>query len=141
VDRYDNSIHYTDYILSKLYEHFKGKKLLMLYFSDHGEIVKKGGGHGFNPPFRDEYDVPFLLLSTIENPYLEKMKMDNEKKRFNLDDFPCYLRNLLNGKEVCRPRNGEKVMAVTPSNLFRYEELPYSDTYKAISTDSREKKR
>lgn len=47
IDKYDNSILYNDYVVSKLYERvqklpdFQG----MLYFADHADAVKEGLGH------------------------------------------------------------------------------------------------
>jgi len=126
IDRYDNSIYYTDLILAKIYERFREKRLLMIYLSDHAEIVSKGGGHGFDPPFRDEFDVPFVVLSTIPNPYLEKMKRHYEKHPINLDDLPCFVRNILAAREVCTPENSHDVIAVTPRNLYNYDSLKNS---------------
>jgi heptose-I-phosphate ethanolaminephosphotransferase len=49
VDEYDNSICYTDFVLSKIYEYAKKNLNLqaMLYFSDHGVEVKEKRMPGF----------------------------------------------------------------------------------------------
>ena len=48
---YDNSILYTDYILSSIIEHINRPNTVsaFMFVSDHGEEIAKGGaGHGGN---------------------------------------------------------------------------------------------
>ena len=132
-DQYDNSIFYTDYVLGKIYTLFKDRKLLMIYLSDHAEVLtQSSGGHGYDPPYKDEYDVPFVVISNVTNPYLSQIHSENDTTQFNLDDFPCILRNILRGEEICIPRNDGEVIAVTPTHLYRYETLKYSENCRKI---------
>ena len=66
VDEYDNSVHYTDYILNKIISATReaGGDSLVLYLSDHGEEIydfRKFFGHGDDrmSPYLDE--VPMVL--------------------------------------------------------------------------------
>ncbi len=130
IDQYDNTIFYTDYIISKLYQRFKEKNFLMLYFSDHGERVSNSrkSFHGFDPPFKEEYDVPFVVYSDKENDYLKTLKTD----MVYLDDFSCMIRNILEEKEICRPRQNETVLVLRPGKKVPYNSLNYSSELKDI---------
>ena len=62
VTDYDNSILYTDHVLSRLYEAYAGSSLLFVYVSDHGQIVSEGKfGSGFLPGYQEEYRTPLLI--------------------------------------------------------------------------------
>jgi len=43
VDYYDNSLVYTDYILSELMDMFKDKRAFLFFASDHGESLGENG--------------------------------------------------------------------------------------------------
>ena len=134
-DRYDNTIYYTDHILSRLYERFKGKDFLMVYFSDHGERVSdtEKSFHGFDPPFRDEYDIPFIVHSGRDNSYLD----DLNRTEVYLDDFTCLLRNILQKRETCRLRDSDKVFVVSEHKTAHYHALNYSKDLKKILQSDR----
>jgi glucan phosphoethanolaminetransferase (alkaline phosphatase superfamily) len=124
IDQYDNSIYYTDYLLSKIYRFYEKKKFLMIYFSDHGEIVSERiNGHGFDPAYQEEYEVPFVIVSTVPNPYLDTLKADNNGSPINLENFPCLLQNILNEKEVCDFNASSKVISIHPKNIVDYRKL------------------
>lgn len=65
VNAYDNSILYTDYILSSIIRKIDRPNTIsaFAFVSDHGEgITKEGGGHGGNcTPSKQEYHVPFIF--------------------------------------------------------------------------------
>lgn len=62
---YDNTILYTDYILSSIIETINRENTCsaMMFMSDHGEgISEGGGGHGGNcSPIIEEYHVPLIF--------------------------------------------------------------------------------
>lgn len=62
---YDNSILYTDYILSSIAKVIDrdNTRSAMMFVSDHGETISDGGGgHGGNcAPVKNEYHVPFIF--------------------------------------------------------------------------------
>lgn len=69
---YDNTIHYTDQYIKKLFEHLQGRPFLYIYVSDHGEYV---GDEGYfvrgNAPYSVYYKckaciVPFLVYASPE---------------------------------------------------------------------------
>lgn len=126
VEEYDNSIHYSDYILSQIYEKFKKEKLLLIYLSDHGENINlENNGHGFLPPFKDEYTVPFVIYSNVKNPRLDEIYKDNKKGYFNLENFNFivqYVSGISNHKELSYSHD---VMAVDPSNVFNFDTLDF----------------
>ena len=65
INAYDNSILYTDYILSSIIDQIDRPNTVsaFMFVSDHGEDIGKGGaGHGGNcTPKREEYHVPFIF--------------------------------------------------------------------------------
>ena len=126
VEQYDNSIHYTDYILSQIYERYKSEKLLLIYVSDHGENINlENNGHGFLPPFKDEYTVPFVIYSNVKNPRLDELLRDNKKGYFNLENFNFmlqYISGISNHKNLSFSHD---VMAVEPSNIYDFDTLEF----------------
>jgi len=90
VDEYDNSIYYTDYVLSQIFNIARtNKNFLFVYFSDHSEHVGTKAGHGFAYPrtHKDEYQIPFVVYSSIKNPKLIKLKKFNEQYIINLENL------------------------------------------------------
>lgn len=70
INAYDNSVRYTDYVLSKCISSLQAKRIIssLLFVSDHGEYVDaKSGGHGFSfHPTKDEYHVPLMVWYSDE---------------------------------------------------------------------------
>ncbi len=72
---YDRTIHHTDRVLESVYNTIKDdESSVMLYFSDHGEIV--GKGHGFLNEGAEQFEIPFVTfnknysrIDTIVNSY------------------------------------------------------------------------
>lgn len=62
---YDNSILYTDYILTSIIDVINQPNVVsgFMFMSDHGEDICKGGaGHGGNcTPVKTEYHVPYIF--------------------------------------------------------------------------------
>jgi glucan phosphoethanolaminetransferase (alkaline phosphatase superfamily) len=63
VNSYDNSILYTDFILSQIIELLKNKNAFLIYSSDHGESLGDEGrlGHGHDKEYPEQIQVPFLV--------------------------------------------------------------------------------
>ena len=67
VNAYDNTIYYTDYLLSNIIEKLKGlnNKSLLLYVSDHGESLGEKGFYLHGTPKsiapKEQYQVPFIM--------------------------------------------------------------------------------
>ncbi|NDV79155.1 phosphoethanolamine transferase [Dysgonomonas sp. 511] len=66
-NQYDRSIHHTDRVLREIYQVMtQDSTALLLFFSDHGEIV--GKGHG---PWKDgvaQFDIPFVAIENGVQP-------------------------------------------------------------------------
>lgn len=76
VDQYDNSIRFTDFVLSSAIDQVRGLSIpsAVVYLSDHGERLYDAGmrqlrGHGFPVPSREELQIPLLvwLSPALEN--------------------------------------------------------------------------
>jgi glucan phosphoethanolaminetransferase (alkaline phosphatase superfamily) len=126
VEEYDNSVCYSDYILSQIFERFKNEKLLLIYISDHGEIINlENNGHGFLPPYKDEYTVPFVIYSNVKNSRLDEIYRDNKKGYFNLENFNYivqYVSGISNHKNLSFSHD---IMAVEPGNIFNFDKLEF----------------
>jgi len=110
---YENSIFYTDSILKQIFKIFKSEKLLIVYTSDHGEVVSEiDGGHGFYQPYKDEFEVPLVFFSSIKNDRIFKQKkLINNESFYNLIKYICGLDDNLNLS------NSKKVISFDPSNI------------------------
>ncbi len=127
---YDNTIYNTDYVIKSLFKYFqktyKDEKILIVYISDHGEVVYKSKhGHGFVPPFKDEYDVPFVIYSTIENKRLDYLIKQNKKKMFNLENLSQMIMYLNGMKNDANISYSTDIFALKPKNIFDYNKLDY----------------
>lgn len=84
---YDNSILYTDYLLSSLIELLRNKKSLLIYASDHGESIDDGiSFHGTpkNIAPVEQRNVPVILWASdtfLETPQLAAGFKNAQKKQ------------------------------------------------------------
>ena len=83
INAYDNSILYTDWILSSIIDVIDQPNIVssLTFVSDHGEhISKEGAGHGGNcSPTKVEYHVPFIFWWSDEYETLHPQKTYNAK--------------------------------------------------------------
>jgi len=129
-EEYDNSIFYTDYILKNIFYYFKNKfqnkKILFVYISDHGEVVNKDkNGHGFLPPFKDEYEAPFILYRTIKNNRINELYQSNKKGYFNLENLNYIVEYISGMRNNARISYSNKVFALEPKYIFNYDKLDF----------------
>lgn len=86
INAYDNTILYTDYILSSIIKTIDTQDAVssLIYVSDHGEnISKDGGGHGGDcSPNKNEYHVPLIVWCSVswQNLFPNKSKALYEHK-------------------------------------------------------------
>jgi len=130
VDKYDNTIFYTDYIIKNIFNYFLDKfpkdKILFIYISDHGEVVNNNlFGHGFLPPYKDEYEIPFIIYSTIKNSRIDKLLIANKKHYLNLENFNYIIDYISGVSNDLNISYSNKIFAVSPSNLFNYDKLQF----------------
>jgi heptose-I-phosphate ethanolaminephosphotransferase len=132
-DIYDNTIHYTDFVLKNIFAFFQtqidqGKKVLFVYSSDHGEFIGENleiGGHGRVSPFKDEYEIPFIVYSTIENKRIDVLLKKNQKGYFNLENLNYMIEYISGIREDANISYSSKVMAAEPSNIYDYNRLKF----------------
>jgi len=130
VEEYDNTIYYTDNIIKHIVNRFKNKKVLIVYISDHGEVVSdriRSGrnGHGFLPPYKDEYDIPFVIYSSVKNTRINELYTNNKRGYFNLENLNYmikYLSGISNDNNISYSSD---VFAVQPENIFDYNKLEF----------------
>jgi len=125
IEEYDNSIYFTDYILKTIFNYFKKGKVLIVYLSDHGEVVNvKKNGHGFLPPFRDEYDIPMIIYSSVKNERIEKLQKLN-KKKFNMENMNYIIKYIAYISNDLNISYSNKIFSVEPKHKFNYNKLQF----------------
>lgn len=96
INAYDNSILYTDYILSSIIDQIDRPNTVsaFMFVSDHGEDIGKGGaGHGGNcTPKVEEYHVPFIFWwsDSYKDRYAEKVTNAQSRKQTKLNGDNIY---------------------------------------------------
>ena len=125
VDEYDNSIHYSDDVMSMIYDLFKDKNILFIYTADHGEVVHKNkSGHGFIPSYQDEYNIPLVIFSSLDNKRLVTLKDLNTKKLFNTASFNHILQYIVGiENDTSKISTDASVIDVDLENIQNYYAL------------------
>lgn len=82
INSYDNSILYTDFIISQLINSLKSKNInaTFLYVSDHGENLYDNNdiiGHGSEYPTKYEIHIPLLLWMSEKSIIRNRKEYDN----------------------------------------------------------------
>lgn len=96
INAYDNSILYTDYILSSIIDKIDRPNTVsaFMFVSDHGEDICKGGaGHGGNcTPTIKEYHVPFIFWwsDSYKELYSEKVANALSRKQAKVNGDNIY---------------------------------------------------
>ena len=94
VSQYDDTILYTDHVLSDLYQRFAGESLLFIYVSDHGQLVsEKKFGSGFQNGYQEEFRTP-LLIWTDDVEAIRTIRDMIGESRLNLESFDDVVRYL-----------------------------------------------
>jgi len=131
VNAYDNSILYTDTVLSELYRRFGSKDVLFVYAADHGEVVSdKVFGHGFSPAYREEYLVP-LLIWTQDGAAIQAVHVMLGGGRVNLESFDDIIGFLVVSRDTLHVSTRTQVSVLAAGNTTRYEDLRPFDRSKA----------
>ena len=113
-DKYLNTIYYTDYIIEQIYN--KNKDALIIYVSDHGEVMHKGFyGHGFSQGYKEEYTVPFVVINSIN-------KLD-KNIIYNLEDLNKIILNLIGVNKKNDFSESKKLLVLSPNNIKDFEGL------------------
>ncbi|QTD37792.1 phosphoethanolamine transferase [Polaribacter batillariae] len=89
VNSYDNSILYTDFVLSKIIKKLKEKNAVsyMYYISDHGENLFDTDAnkilHGFETPSKYEIEIPLFIWTSSKYNKLYSEKRKNLSNNIN----------------------------------------------------------
>ncbi len=77
------------------------------------------------PPYKDEYDVPFVIYSSIKNPRLDELYKENKKGYFNLENFN-YITNYISGiSDENNISYSSNIFALEPKNIFNYNNIEF----------------
>ncbi|ROV59840.1 phosphoethanolamine transferase [Vibrio ponticus] len=106
---YLSSIHMTDDLLDNLVSAMfdDATNSLLVYFSDHGEVI--GKGHGLQPiQIEEELAIPYLAIGTLANKMARVIDCyrDHRHQLYNNSYFPEVLLSTL-GMEVAPPRQSQ----------------------------------
>jgi len=119
--KYVNTIYYTDSILKQIFNYFKNDKALIIYLSDHGETIRDDGrpGHGMTPSYKDAYEIPFIIFSSINNPKLKTLKKLNFKK-FNAQNLPYMIEYLIGLTNEANISYSDTILMTSPKRKSTY---------------------
>ena len=146
IQAYHNTILYLDNFLEALYRQTSAMEAIVLYFSDHGEVLHniKGKeylyGHGLDLMTKSQFKIPFLFWTTSsfqsKHPSLVKRLLLNLDKKTELSSFFDSITAMLNIQssyidpsfsffnEEFQENSQRKVLNRNFSPLL-YKELPY----------------
>ena len=129
-EQYDNSLLYTDHVLSELHRRFGDDRVLFVYASDHGQIVSNARfGSGFLPGYQDEFRTPFLIW-TDDQQSMQSLRAAIGTARLNLESLDDVVHYLLGMTPELRISTSTKVSVLTPEIVRDYDalaKLPRSD--------------
>jgi len=120
---YDNSIYYTDHVLSEIHELFQGDDALFVYLSDHGEVVSNEKfGHGHYPSFGEEFRIP-LVVWAQNDERAAKLAESSVGRVINAESFDSVLTYLVGIDEEARPSYSRTVFSIDPMNKMDHANL------------------
>lgn len=112
---YDNTVLYTDFVLSKVIEYFRKnskKETYILFTSDHGELLGEHNksGHGWFE--KEVYNVPFIFISlNTDKDFSEVVK--NIKCHYDVSNFVTTLL----GYDIKEENSNKREIYVNSSDL------------------------
>jgi len=130
VSQYDNTIYYTDHILSEIFGRLDsatvnmsdGRGLLFAYASDHGEVVSDTlHGHGFFPGFKEEYRIPMIFWT--RRPRGDSLQAGAEGRTVNEESFAGMIEYLTGMKDHPDLSFSSEVISLAPENIQDYNRL------------------
>jgi glucan phosphoethanolaminetransferase (alkaline phosphatase superfamily) len=104
VNSYDNTILYTDHILSELIDKFKDKKAMMFYVSDHGEVL--GEDNKWLHAHDTEYEKNPAVIVWFSPEYLSSdstLKIVADENRLKRFDTGVLFHSLLQSSFITSP--------------------------------------
>ena len=125
VQQYENSIYFTDQVIKSIFDKFADNgRVLLVYVSDHAEVVSNAlQGHGFLPTYRDEYQIPLVIYSNIDNERVKGLYKENKKHFFNtenLDSIITYISYISDDVNISK---SSEIFSLEPRNKFDFNKL------------------
>jgi len=90
-------------------------------------VSEKEHGHGYLPPFKDEYDVPFVIFSNVKNSRIDELYKNNKKEVFNLENLNYMIEYISGVSDENNISYSKDVFALEPKNIVDYNKLPFYD--------------
>jgi len=126
VSQYDNTVLYTDFIISEIYKLFEDYRSLFVYLSDHGEVVEQDiHGHGYSPSVKEEYEVPLVFWST-QLSKLPELHSLTQGKTINTESLNDIFDYLVGVNPELNVSYSQEVMSVQPDNIVNFSDLKYN---------------
>lgn len=125
-DRYDNTIYFTDHILEQINQLAQGLgKVLIVYFSDHGELVAwENNGHGFDPAYQQEYQTPLVFHSSIPNPHLDRLFSQYKDQEINAETLDEMIKIVMGTQQdLNKVSTRRDVLVLNPDHKISYDRL------------------
>jgi len=89
INTYDNSILYTDYILSNIINRLKDKNSFMIYVSDHAVSLGENGNYGQGGSAPEQFEIPFIFWGSNDfwknNPNFKDSIASKSKTKLSHD--------------------------------------------------------
>ncbi len=104
INAYDNSLRYTDYILWQIIQRIKKEKSIMIYLSDHGELLGENGKwiHAQDTEYEKNPACFVWFSDKYKKSYPEKVKAaENNKNKYFRSDFLFH--SVLDAAEIYTP--------------------------------------
>jgi len=114
--------------LGKIFNRFQDEKLLFVYFSDHGEVItEQKHGHNFTPPCKSEYEIPFVIFSSISNKRLIELQALNQENKINLESLPQIIKYVIGvDNNISKISTKNHVIAMEPKGRYELEQKDYN---------------
>lgn len=127
VAQYDETIRYTDFVLSQMYGLFPLEGFLFIYVSDHAELVRNSDagtyeGHGYSPAYKAEYQIPLVAWSSSPEK-LQSLKTLTQGRQINMDCFAELVRYLLGMAPSPNLSFSRKVLGISETTIADYDRL------------------
>ena len=105
ISDYDNATLYNDYVMNQIFETFKNKNTILIYFSDHGDEAydyRKHQGRDHGKPtslsLKYQYEVPFIVWCSDtyreRNPNTITNLQQATNRPFSIDNIANMLFNV-----------------------------------------------
>jgi glucan phosphoethanolaminetransferase (alkaline phosphatase superfamily) len=123
VSQYDETIRYTDHVLSELHRRFQGGSVLFVYVSDHGQMVSEERfGSGSMPGYKEEFRTP-LLIWTDDEESISSLRKAIGGGRLHLESFDDVMRYLIGLTPDLRVSTRDAVSILKADYVRNYSDL------------------